>query len=67
MYPEIYMHTGEVLRRAHCALNFGRSKVADIEIKFFDFLQIQAILRKTNYITFSYLLILFDGESMKEF
>ena len=34
------------------------------KIDFLDFLQIEAIFRKTNYITFSYLLIATSGQSV---
>ena len=36
------------------------------KIDFLDFLQIEAIFRKTNYITFSYLLIATSGQSVSK-
>mgnify|MGYP000214681270 CR=1 FL=1 len=41
-------------------------KSPTVKIDFLDFLQIQAIFRKTNYITFSYLLIATTGQTVSK-
>ena len=41
-------------------------KSPTVKTDFLDFLQIQAIFRKTNYITFSYLLIATGGQTVSK-
>ena len=61
-----FLRASEVLRPPHFASNFGCFQVATTKIDFVDFLQIQAAFWKTNYTTFSYLLISMYGQDMSE-
>ena len=60
------VRASKVLRPPHFASNFGFFKSPTTKIDFVDFLQIQAAFWKTNYTTFSYLLIPIYGQDMSE-
>ena len=67
-YPRLssFSRTSEVLRPPHFASSLVVFKSPALKIDFVDFLQIQAAFTKTNYTTFSFLLISMCGQGMSE-